>query len=320
MDTTIDALTTLPAHVLGHITGERRKKLVEYLARWGQQPAALACVEVWLQGSPQLATLREMRANLLIELGQADESLVMLDDIDAERGMSQSRRNARIRALAALGAFEAAHALIVQPEDATSWRTRSDLFRRQKRFADAASALSRAAELLPEGSEPFRAVAELALARGDPAHAQTLLRQRLDRLPAHIQPAVRDLQLLHEAALALGDQLEAGRLDAQLAELRAAERRALQDELGIDRIATPQDVEAAPTVELLELHHEGIVPAETLAALRAHFGFEALRPGQATVIAQVLSGASVLGVLPTGAGKSLTYQLPALLLDGATLV
>ena len=44
------------------------------------------------------------------------------------------------------------------------------------------------------------------------------------------------------------------------------------------------------------------------------------RNGQATVIDKVLRGAAVLAVLPTGAGKSLTYQLPALLLPGATLV
>ena len=55
-------------------------------------------------------------------------------------------------------------------------------------------------------------------------------------------------------------------------------------------------------------------------ALRDRFGLHAFRPGQREVIEQVLSGRDVLCVMPTGGGKSLCYQLPALLLEGVTLV
>lgn len=57
-----------------------------------------------------------------------------------------------------------------------------------------------------------------------------------------------------------------------------------------------------------------------LPLLRAHFGFSALRPGQEALVRAVLAGRDVLGVMPTGAGKSLTYQLPALVQEGLTLV
>lgn len=50
------------------------------------------------------------------------------------------------------------------------------------------------------------------------------------------------------------------------------------------------------------------------------FGFQTLRPGQADIIEAILQRNHVLGVMPTGAGKSLCYQLPALVLDGLTLV
>ncbi|HYA05823.1 MAG TPA: DNA helicase RecQ [Xanthobacteraceae bacterium] len=55
-------------------------------------------------------------------------------------------------------------------------------------------------------------------------------------------------------------------------------------------------------------------------ALRATFGFEAFRPGQAEIVAAILDGRDVLAVMPTGSGKSLCYQLPALLRDGLTIV
>jgi ATP-dependent DNA helicase RecQ len=57
-----------------------------------------------------------------------------------------------------------------------------------------------------------------------------------------------------------------------------------------------------------------------LEVLTARFGFEAFRPGQAQVVDALLAGRSALAVFPTGAGKSLCYQLPALLLDGVTVV
>jgi ATP-dependent DNA helicase RecQ len=55
-------------------------------------------------------------------------------------------------------------------------------------------------------------------------------------------------------------------------------------------------------------------------ALREKFGFEQFYPGQEEVVTRVLGGDDTLAILATGAGKSLTYQLPALLLEGTTVV
>ena len=60
--------------------------------------------------------------------------------------------------------------------------------------------------------------------------------------------------------------------------------------------------------------------AEARARLRAVFGLRDFRPGQEAVIAALLAGEDVLAVMPTGSGKSLCYQLPALLGDGLTVV
>lgn len=55
-------------------------------------------------------------------------------------------------------------------------------------------------------------------------------------------------------------------------------------------------------------------------ALSKHFGYTSFRPAQETLIDTILSGRDVLGVLPTGAGKSICFQIPALMMSGAAIV
>src|SRR6185437_6248011 len=55
-------------------------------------------------------------------------------------------------------------------------------------------------------------------------------------------------------------------------------------------------------------------------ALHERFGLRAFRPGQREAALAVLQGRDLVAVMPTGAGKSLCFQLPALLLDGTTIV
>jgi ATP-dependent DNA helicase RecQ len=59
---------------------------------------------------------------------------------------------------------------------------------------------------------------------------------------------------------------------------------------------------------------------EAREGLRRHFGHDDFRPAQAEIVSGVLSGRNTVVVMPTGAGKSLCYQLPAVLLPGVTLV
>lgn len=54
--------------------------------------------------------------------------------------------------------------------------------------------------------------------------------------------------------------------------------------------------------------------------LKKVFGYDSFRPGQEEIVSRLLAGQDVLAVMPTGAGKSICYQVPALLLPGITIV
>ena len=117
--------------------------------------------------------------------------------------------------------------------------------------------------------------------------------------------AVLEEIALLQGLLARGDR---GACRFGLARLRNHYRQAPAD-FGPEAIAALQELarglEATPDLE---------------AALKATFGYSGFRQGQRAIIEAVLAGRDVVGIMPTGAGKSLTYQLPARLLGGVTLV
>src|SRR3979411_3107654 len=59
---------------------------------------------------------------------------------------------------------------------------------------------------------------------------------------------------------------------------------------------------------------------DALISLQEHFGFDGFRAGQSEVITAILAGKDAVVVMPTGSGKSLCYQLPAMMLGGGTPV
>lgn len=78
------------------------------------------------------------------------------------------------------------------------------------------------------------------------------------------------------------------------------------------QIAHAPDPGAVQIREVEQLHPD--------AVLKSVFGYATFRPGQRELISEVLAGRDALGVMPTGAGKSLIYQIPARMLAGTTLV
>ena len=109
--------------------------------------------------------------------------------------------------------------------------------------------------------------------------------------------------------------------NAELARLRAV-FRANPERFGADALAALKEVSQALKTRTVQLawRPPPVADGAAHAVLRDVFGFEAFRAGQEEIISAVLAGRDCVGVMPTGAGKSLTYQIPARVLGGTTLV
>jgi ATP-dependent DNA helicase RecQ len=131
-------------------------------------------------------------------------------------------------------------------------------------------------------------------------------------------------------ARALASRWRAGnRLDPDLRSTCSAELARLREVFrerpglfGAAALAALKEVSLALKPRPVQLGWKPPPVAEGAArgVLREVFGFEAFRAGQEEIIAAVLAGRDCVGVMPTGAGKSLTYQIPARVLGGTTLV
>lgn len=100
------------------------------------------------------------------------------------------------------------------------------------------------------------------------------------------------------------------------------EARSRLDELRRRWVLDPHRFTAAEIEDLKALGERvaDLLEHATMAALRDTFGFAEFRRGQREIINAVVSGQDCIGIMPTGAGKSLTYQLAARVLGGTTLV
>ncbi len=108
--------------------------------------------------------------------------------------------------------------------------------------------------------------------------------------------------------------LSAGEATAALQALR----RLYREQPGL---FTPVSVAVLRTqAARLKLEAEARVASDAIATLQTLFGYPGFRAGQLEIIRAVMSGRDCLGIMPTGAGKSVTYQIPARLLGGLTLV
>nr|HRJ40784.1 RecQ family ATP-dependent DNA helicase [Caldilineaceae bacterium] len=262
-----------------------------YVAQ-GDFPKALETIERRQRRSTTIAS-QALEARVALALGQNSAAKAVADDISKAHPLRSDAVNAAAAVYAELGEPNWARELLAPVLAARS--------------GDIDSLLTSA---------------HIALAEGSREQAQQILARLGAGVPSGATvPQLRGLRKLHEA---LANEQSANALAVEIERQRLIHTENLQSAL-------------APIIGLVQKGHDlgqvyaalsgpERIPVSSkearavkLAAIR-NFGFGSLRDGQTEIITSVLRGESVLAVMPTGAGKSLCYQLPGLELEHATLV
>ena len=338
-DATIEEATGLPAKLQMRFAAwlrvcgqfDRAARMLDVVERQFGESASLlderAALALASGDAPQTRTRWERRlaaypspsaraafARALLELGELDEAWQVAEELQAEHG-----ELATVRSLVAEVALQQGD--LVTAHD--HWQ--AQLSEEDSRIA------------------PLLAITRISLLSGDLDEARCVLARALANpsalTAAQLASAAGLAELLGQPARAQSlrlqyARLEAGRATALAAEIDTALGRTMTsqpnghletyDSPPPPRGEEPRDPEVEPKSGLLDLtvspDEESLADSRVLETLREIFGHQGFLPGQAAVINRALAGRDTLAILPTGAGKSLTFQLSSLLLPGTTLV
>jgi len=345
-DDILAALNLVPADV-PTLPSNVRTSLIAYLLRWEHHDAAGRCLQQLLISHSHLVSVYDALVRLSLAQKQPDRALEMMRLRHAIR-TSNSSLVLEARVHLAAGDLPSARAIAdrmrrEQPEMLLTWSLRAALCLASGDQDGAEAAWQRREALRPGTSATAQGIAQVWQSRGDLEKSLLWARTALARTDRDgRQPPVDLLRLLESLYHATGQSTQAKatadhlrrRQEQELKELRQAldttqfciEPQPSDQPAGqpvFSPVPIPDRREDAPLVTRVLTGAPDLAPDEQARldeALHSRFGHETFRTGQAGAIAAILRGESVLTVMPTGAGKSLCYQLAALLLPGTTLV
>ncbi len=317
-----------PSRVLSLPTAAARWEAFACLRGLGDLRGAAAVLDAIAEVSGPLAKVLDAQAQLWPLLGRNEEAIAAARD-RVERFPSASGEVALARAYIATEQLEEANAIAErlrerEPQNPTAVQLLARIALEQGDGEGAIAWYDELGALNPDGGEAQLGPARARVALGEDEEAERALQSFTARSATVTQPGT--LTAWAELADDLGDAEAGARLRERAVGLWAERTAALLPDLA----ATPVSREKDPEVDLPEEIADPDLAAadaapiaaspEVLAAARDLFGYDRLRPGQTRVIDQTMRGVDTLATMPTGAGKSLCYQLPAMLLPGVTLV
>lgn len=318
------------------LSSKTRNQVLRFLRHWEAYGELLRCVEAI--DRPDLVTMLDIEADALEGLGRLDEALALRRRRLEERE-SQSAQVALGRCYLRRGDLERAltlaRTLATEESIMGAWQLLGDVYLERDNLDEAEAAYLHYQQHVPSSRRPALGLMEVYQRRGDPvtSAAYAVQAYAVDEGERPVPAAM--LRHLRDFFAGSGDQNRLLEADTELqnhfqSELQAI-RTQIQEEIDPTRFtetrSMPTTRERDGKVELRSLVTDlATVPtsaaerAELAAAAQRFFGFERLLPAQAEIMAAARRGENVLAVLPTGGGKSLCYQLPALLDEGLTLV
>lgn len=310
-----------------HLPPEIRDHLMAFLAEWGEPAQRLAMVTSLREAHGPLLFLLDYQAEAFLQQG---EHLAALETIERRqrRSTTVGSQSLEARALLAAGYEEHAQDVVsdisqAYPRNIEAIGTAAEIYCRLGRYAHAKELLESYLRHRPSDLQATLLLCWLAHQSND----QNTVAEYVQRLGVGIPPniTVTQLRQLGDLHTGLGNKESSNAVEL---ELRRRKQEQLQ-KIGQTLAPFGENGESA-VADIAELYRNLSGPESIeisrkeqrniqLEAVR-HFGFMKLRFGQPEAIATVLRGESILAVMPTGAGKSLCYQLPALALPRATLV
>ncbi len=327
------------------LSGRLRSRLVGFLLRWQHHSALTACLDELLAAYPTLVSLLDARARTFLEQGRLDAALNTMHERHRLRiSISSQALLARIHLARqeVQTALDIAQTLVSEAADKmTGWSLLGDVELAAGDHEGAHAAYLRLQEIRPDSRTYLLGMMAVHRARGDwvaaSAYGVRLQQAATAEAPLSVT-CLRELRDYFQASQELHRVADietelAGRYATELADLRKALTLEFRPEhpppsqAGSQAQPEPAGVAQLPPVPSQPLNsfaEVSVSPQERERleeAAQRIFGFERLWPGQAEIMACAMRGEAVLAVLPTGGGKSLCYQLPALLEDsGTTLV
>ncbi|MCD6285965.1 MAG: RecQ family ATP-dependent DNA helicase [Anaerolineae bacterium] len=328
----------LAAAEVPQLGSNERSRLLNFLLRWEHLALLHTCLDDLLAKKPGLVSLRDLRVKALVIEGRFPEAVSLMQQrLKLKSGLSAQALMARVHLAA--GEIDAACRIAkalceTEPDRPTTSYVAAEVALAKGDMQAALAAYQRVGLVSASRRGYLLGMMRLHQAQEDFVSASGYAVSLLATVETPEELPISYLRRLREYFVASDEQTHVHEIDEAIGARYTHELDELKRSFGEMPATTPQssaphhDPTDAPISTVAANLDSGprivVTPAEqrrVTQAVHDMFGFGKFLPGQMETMAHVLRGNNALTVLPTGGGKSLCYQVPAMLSDdGVTLV